>query len=121
MFLMMILIVLIFIFGCTNEEPKYKIVKTGTETTEGSKYDDSENLSIIGETQIQGCDYFVVRTYCHDIPIHKGNCRNPIHHHSFDSTKYVEKIQLDSMKIDFLEKKVKILEKTENLQIYKNK
>lgn len=37
------------------------------------------DLSIKGEIEIEGCQYFVVRTYYYNIPIHKGNCKNPIH------------------------------------------
>lgn len=101
------LIVLVFIaFGCNqNPSPKYKTIKTGTETNNGN----SGLLIIDGETIIQNCEYFLVRCSGYHIPIHKGNCKNPIHHHFFDSTKYVQRIELDSMKIDFLEKKLKIL------------
>ena len=72
------------------------------------------NLSIEGETNIEGCEYFMVKTYSYSILIHKGNCKNPIHH-------YIQKIEFDSMKINLLENQIKILENTNKQLFYQLK
>lgn len=115
-------ILAVFMFGCGNsDQQKYNVIKTGTETTPPIF---SIDLQIVGETTIQGCEYFVIQTYGYEILVHKGNCKNPIHHNLFDSIKYVDKIRLDSTKIDFLQKKVNVLERNNEKLItinHKNK
>ena len=113
-----LLIFLLLIIGCEQSnppKPKYDIVLTGTETN----FDNfKESIEIRGETNIQGCEYLVIcTTHGYNIPIHKGNCKNSIHHHILDSTKYIQKIEFDSMKIELLEHQIKILEKT-NKQLF---
>ena len=112
--LILSLFVMVIMIGCSsnNEEPKYKVTKTGTETSYSSG--DSPDLSIVGETTIQGCEYFVVHTYWNNIPVHKGNCKNPIHYKMCDSTKFIDRLEKDSMKIKFLEMKLEVLEKVNN-------
>lgn len=104
--------VFVLISCSSNDEPKYKVVKTGTET-ELSNDSQNNNINIMGETTIQGCEYFAVLTsYSYYIPVHKGNCKNPIHQHIIcDSMKYINRIQDDSIKISFLERKLEVAEK----------
>ena len=102
--------VMIFLVSCTEEPKKYQVVKTGTETTAATSIN-SNDISIIGETSIQGCEYFVVHTYYYNIPIHKGNCKNSIHRMMCDSNKFIQRIEKDSLKIRLLEMKLEVSEK----------
>lgn len=81
-----------------------------------SNYSEPSNkINIAGETTIQGCEYFVVVTsYSYYVPVHKGNCKNPIHYKMCDSTKFIDRLEKDSMKIKFLEMKLEVLEKVNN-------
>lgn len=98
------ILLILLAFGCNqNPSPKYNIIKAGSESTP------YEQIRIMGETTIQNCEYFIVNVSGFYVPVHKGNCKNPIHRNFFDSTKYINQIEIDSMKIDFLEKKLKIL------------
>lgn len=45
--------VFVLISCSSNDEPKYKVVKTGTET-ELSNDSQNNNINIMGETTIQG-------------------------------------------------------------------
>lgn len=104
-----LVIFLLLIIGCSNSDvDKPYIIPIS-------------DLSIKGKITIDGCEYFIVRTYMYNIPLHKGNCKNPIHHHILDSTKYIQKIELDSMKINLLEQQIKILEKTNKQLFYQLK
>ena len=65
-FILTTLILTILFSGCTNPDPK--IVDTRTnELLE-------QNIIVV-----DGCQYYVYRTYMHNGFVHKGNCNNPIH------------------------------------------